>query len=114
MNAWDIVLYEEITPYLKAVQEYLKRAEAENGLFLGGLNSLKEQPPPKQPFMAKMKSKGQTIGAAFFHEINLIISRGPNKVWKDVATQLRELNIDIPGVIGFAPSAQSMAEAGPS
>lgn len=111
MKSREIVLYRDIGPYLHAIQEHLEQAEAENGLFLGVLSSLQAQPPAKQPFMAHIRSGTKTLGAAFFHELNLIVTPHPTEAWRAIATQLRELQIDIPGVIGFAPSAQCMAEA---
>lgn len=111
MKTYEIVVHDNRETYTQAVQGLLERDEAVNCLFLGILGLLKSDPPASLPFMADVRLGTETVAAAVFGDRNLIVTHGPMEVWPDIAMRIRKAGMDIPGVVGPAAQAQSLAEA---
>lgn len=97
--------------FIPLVRSFLESREEENGLFLGNLAMHEANPLLKAHFMAESKSGKETVFAAFYREINLIVSRGPKECIEPVAHQLKKTGIDVPGVVGPPEQAERMASA---
>ena len=95
--------------FATAVGGWLEQREAENSLFLGVLGALKRDPPAAKPFMARVISAGETVFAAIYRELNLIVSRGPEAAIDATAARLATRGIAPPGVIGPAREAERFA-----
>jgi uncharacterized protein len=102
-------IFEDAQKYISAVRPYLENREEENGLFLGNLGMHEANKSLVAHFMGEVQKNGKTAFAAFYREINLIISRGEKSAIPVVADKLRELNIDIPGVVGPSEESEAMA-----
>ena len=111
MRPNDVIIHTEPETYIEAVQSFLECNEAENGLFLGVLGLLRQDPPKSTPFMAEAVSGGETVCAAIFRDRNLVITRGPEAAWPMIAEKLKETGTNIPGVFGPAVEAEWMAAA---
>jgi len=105
----ELVIHQDLNRYCAAVLPFVEMDEAENGLFCGTLISLKTNPLAKRPFMAEVKRNGETIGAAFYSEINLIVTRDLEAAVRNLSESLKAAHIDLPGVVGPAESAESFA-----
>jgi predicted GNAT family acetyltransferase len=84
--------------------------QAENGLLCGTLISLKTQPLAKPSFMAEVKRNGETVGAAFYSEINLIVTRDLGAAMRNLSDSIKARHLDLPGVVGPAETAESFAD----
>lgn len=111
INVLRLNLFKNPKDYIEAVRPFLEKREEENGLFLGNLAMLETNSALTAQFMAEMKSDRETAFAALYREINLIVSRGPKECVEPVANKLKEMNIEIPGVVGPSEQAEWMALA---
>jgi L-amino acid N-acyltransferase YncA len=107
----QVELYQDAAAFARDVAGWLEQREAENGLFLGVLAALEKHPTASMTVMARVASAGQTIFAALYGEINLIVSRGPDAAVEATAARLSSLGVDLPGVIGPAREAERFASA---
>src|SRR5215467_11799039 len=105
----EIVIHDDLDRYCAAVLPFVELDEAENGLLCGTLMSLKTQPLTKPSFMAEIKRNGETVGAAFYSEINLIVTRDLGPAVRNLSESLKAAHIDLPGVVGPAETAESFA-----
>src|SRR5215471_21562920 len=105
----ELVIHNDLNRYCAAVLPFVEMDEAENGLFCGTLISLKTHPLAKPSFMAEIKRNGETIGAAFYSEMNLIVTRDLEPAVRDLSESLKAAQIDLPGVVGPAETAESFA-----
>lgn len=99
---FQVEVYDDAVAYSSAVRPFLEEHEAENGLFLGVLT------PGGRPLMARAAADGRTVFAAFYREINLIVTRGPDEAVEAAAAAIE---IDLPGVVGPAREAERFASA---
>jgi hypothetical protein len=111
MRSYDIVIYSDLETYTRTIKEFLEQREAENGLFLGVLTGRNDAPSGATQFMAQVTSGSATVSAAIYRGRNLVITLGPEEVWAIVAAKLKDIGIDIPGVVGPAVEAQLFATA---
>src|SRR5215813_8263689 len=105
----ELVIHDDLNRYCAAVLPFVEMDEAENGLFCGTLISLKTQPLAKPSFMAEIKRNGETVGAAFYSEINLIVTRDLGPAMRSLSDSLKAGHLDLPGVVGPAETAESFA-----
>src|SRR5262249_53073722 len=105
----ELVIHHDINRYCAAVLLFVEMDDAENRLFCGTLISLKNRPPAKPAFMAEVKRNGETIGAACYSEINLIVTRDLEPAVRNLSESLKASHIDLPGVVGPAETAESFA-----
>jgi len=106
-----VELYDDWNAFASVVGGFLEEREAENGLFLGVLSALTTDPPPSKPFMTRVLIGGKTDFAAFYRDLNVIVSRGSDEAIDAAAAKLRELGLDVPGVVGPAREAERFAFA---
>ncbi|HTB22343.1 MAG TPA: GNAT family N-acetyltransferase [bacterium] len=103
----DVFVFTDLSAFSKAVSPFLEAREAEYCLFFANL----ENPPPIVPFMAQVRRGDETVFAAFLHDVNLIVSRGPLEAVRAVADRLGDSGIALPGVVGPGEEAGAMADA---
>jgi GNAT superfamily N-acetyltransferase len=108
-QAYDLVTYSDPRTYTNAVQDFLEEREAENGLFLGQLTRLNDTPASTTPFMVAVKAGPSMISAAFYSELYLIVTRGPEEIWQIIVSKLKEAGLDIPTVVGPAVETEKFA-----
>ena len=89
----------------------LKRIRWTTRLFLGLLDLIQTDPPVSPPTMIQIKQGDATIGAAFYRDRHLVVTRDLEEVTEALATHLREHDIDVPGVAGPSSSAEQFAGA---
>jgi uncharacterized protein len=105
----ELVIHDDLQRYCVAVLPFLEMDEAENSLFCGTLISLKTHPLAQPSFMAEVTRNGETIGAAFYSEINLIVTRDLEPAIRNLCESLKARHLDLPGVVGPAETAESFA-----
>ncbi len=105
----DLIIHHDIESYIQSVTDFLESAEAENGLLLGNLERLRADSPAVRPFMAQVVAEGRTVCVAYYRDRNLLISRGPEGIWKQIARKLLEEGFVIPGVVGPSNDAERLA-----
>jgi hypothetical protein len=111
MPRQQLDVYDDWNAFAIAVGGFLEERETENGLFLGVLATLKKDPPGSKPFMTRVLIEGETIFAAIYRDLKVIVSRGPDEAVDSAATKLCALGVDVLGVIGPAREAERFAFA---
>jgi hypothetical protein len=86
----ELFTFEDATEYITAVTPFLEINEAENGLFLGMLDELRNDPPASIPFMAEIRRGKETLAAAIYWERNLIVTGGLERAAEVLAKKLLE------------------------
>ena len=103
------ITHDDLKHYRAAVVPFLEMNEAENGLFLGILMSLKDDSPTKPFIMGEAQLNGETVAVALYFQMNLIVTRGLEPAMRSLTESLRTREIDVPGVVGPAEVAECFA-----
>jgi predicted GNAT family acetyltransferase len=106
-----LTLHRDPEKYARSVRAFLEQHEDENALLLGCLERFIRSPKGLAPFMAQLTEGAETVAAAYYEERNLLITRGPDEAWREIAQALHQERIEIPGVVGPSSQAKQMALA---
>jgi GNAT superfamily N-acetyltransferase len=111
MLTLNFLAFRNIHEYLSSVIPFLEKDETRNGIFLGALDSLKNDPPVSVPVMAQAVSGNEVIGAAFYRNRNLLLAGDFDGAAEELARHLVVEGVDVPAVVGLNPETDAFARA---
>src|SRR6185436_16507251 len=100
-----------IHEYLSSVIPFLEQDETQNGLFLGALDSLRNDPPASLPVMAQVVSGDKVIAAAYYRNRNLLLAGNFDGAAEQLARHLVDEGVDVPSVVGPRSETEAFAKA---